>query len=100
MRNYYVYIMSSNTGVLYVGVTNNLCRRNIEHKQKLNDGFTKRYNIYKLVYYEHYQYILNAIECEKQLKNWSRQKKIKLIRSFNPGWIDLGQELPWNSLEQ
>lgn len=92
--------MSSNTGVLYVGVTNDPFRRALEHKQKLNNGFSKRYNVDNLVYYEHHQYILNAIEREKQIKRWSRKKKVKLIKSINPEWADLAKDIPLDHLEQ
>ena len=89
-KNYYVYIMTNckNT-VLYIGVTNNLERRVYEHKNKLIEGFSKRYNLNKLVYFECSQDIVIAIEREKQLKGWLRSKKISLIESVNPNWNDL-----------
>ena len=89
-KNYYVYIMTNckNT-VLYIGVTNNLERRVYEHKNKLVEGFSKRYNLNKLVYFEYLQDIIVAIEREKQLKGWIRSKKISLIESVNPNWNDL-----------
>ena len=89
-KNYYVYIMTNckNT-VLYIGVTNNLERRVYEHKNKLVEGFSKRYNLNKLVYFECSQDIIVAIEREKQLKGWIRSKKISLIESVNPNWNDL-----------
>ena len=89
-RNYYVYIMANayNT-VLYVGVTNNLCRRVYEHKEGLVDGFTKKYRAHKLVYYEVYNDVNSAISREKSLKGKTRQKKIDLINSNNSNWIDL-----------
>ena len=89
-KNYYVYIMTNckNT-VLYIGVTNNLERRVYEHKNKLVEGFSKRYNLNKLVYFECSQDIVIAIEREKQLKGWLRSKKISLIESVNPNWNDL-----------
>jgi len=83
---------SSNT-VLYVGVTNDLIRRVYEHKEKLADGFTKKYNIVKLVYYEVFEDIENAILREKQIKAGSRQKKVRLISSINREWHDLYDEL-------
>ena len=89
-KNYYVYIMTNckNT-VLYIGVTNNLERRVYEHKNKLIEGFSKRYNLNKLVYFECSQDIVIAIAREKQLKGWLRSKKISLIESVNPNWNDL-----------
>ncbi len=89
MRQYYVYIMASLSRRLYTGVTNNLARRVFEHKTKKVDGFTKRYHIGRLVYYETHRYILNAIRREKEIKGWRREKKIMLIESMNPAWKDL-----------
>lgn len=93
-KSYYVYIMT-NTGntVLYTGVTNNLSRRVFEHQHKLTPGFTSRYNVVKLVYYEEYDQIIDAIAREKQIKAGSRRKKIELINSINGDWGDLGQLL-------
>jgi putative endonuclease len=93
-KQYYVYIMTNirNT-VLYTGVTNDLIRRVYEHKAKLADGFTKKYNIVKLVYYEVFEDIENAILREKQIKAGSRQKKIQLIDSTNIKWRELYDEL-------
>ena len=90
----YIYIMTNfrNT-TLYIGVTNNLIRRVYEHKNKMIDGFTKRYNLNKVIYYEIFNDIKTAIEREKQLKNFSRQKKIDLIKSMNPDWNDLYETL-------
>ena len=82
-------ITNWNNKVIYIGVTNNLERRIYEHKEKLIDGFTKKYNVYKLVYFEDTSDVLSAIEREKQLKKWSRQKKINLIEKMNPKWKDL-----------
>ena len=94
MRQYYVYILTKKTNkVLYIGVTNNLVRRIFEHKNKLVEGFTKKYNLSKLVYYEVTNDIYSALEREKQLKNWHRDWKINLINSFNPVWKDLGTDL-------
>jgi putative endonuclease len=76
--------------VLYVGVTNNLERRIYEHKSKIIKGFTKKYNIDRLVYFEHFNDINEAIKREKQLKGGSRKKKEDLINKFNPEWKDLG----------
>jgi len=100
MHDYYVYIISSNTGVLYIGVTNNLVRRLLEHKKRSIKGFTERYYANKLVYYEHHRYILNAIEREKQLKRWSRNKKVKLIKTINPAWEDLGGNIIYEPLKE
>jgi putative endonuclease len=85
----YVYILASKSGVLYIGVTNRLTRRTIEHRQKLVDGFTKRYNANRLVHWERFGDIRSAIAREKQIKGWLRSKKVALIESRNPGWIDL-----------
>lgn len=91
---YYVYIMSNkNNNVLYTGITNDLKRRVYEHKQKMADGFTKKYNTTKLIYYEVYEESTNAITREKQIKAGSRQKKIDLINSTNRKWKDLYDEL-------
>ncbi|MBA7596983.1 hypothetical protein ES703_16666 [subsurface metagenome] len=93
-RQYYIYIMTNKTNtVLYTGVTSDLKRRVYEHKEKLVDGFTKRYNITKLVYHEVFEDIENAILREKQIKGGSRQKKIELVNSINKEWQDLYGEL-------
>jgi putative endonuclease len=92
-RQYYVYILTNrNDNVLYIGVTNNLERRVFEHKNKLVKGFTERYNLTKLVYYEVTNDIHSAMEMEKQLKNWHRDWKMNLIGSFNPAWRDLSED--------
>jgi len=93
-RQYYIYIMTNvrNT-TLYTGVTNDLRKRVHEHKEKLVEGFTKRYNIAKLVYYEMCTDIESAITREKQIKAGSREKKIKLVNSMNREWRDLYEEL-------
>ena len=89
-RHYYVYILSSKKyGTLYVGVTSNLEQRMYEHKVKLVDGFTKKYHIHELVYYEIHSDIYEAITREKQIKKWKRQWKINLIEQNNPQWINL-----------
>ena len=89
-HNYYVYILTNRFHtVLYVGVSKDLRKRMFEHKQKLNKGFSKKYNLEKLVYYEHFTDIHLAIAREKQLKGGSRAKKLKLILENNPGWQDL-----------
>ncbi|MGL5206514.1 MAG: GIY-YIG nuclease family protein [Acidaminococcaceae bacterium] len=88
--NYYVYILTNwNNRVLYIGVTNNLARRLYEHKNKLIKGFTSKYNVNKLVYFEVTTDIYAAISREKQLKCWSRVKKEAIINSRNPFWNDL-----------
>ncbi len=87
---YYIYILTNkNNNVLYIGVTNNLQRRLYEHQNKLVDGFTKKYNVNKLVYYEVYGDIEEAIKREKVLKKWARVKKDTLITNFNKEWKDL-----------
>jgi len=89
-KQYYVYIMANkNNTVLYTGVTNDLKRRVYEHKNKLIEGFTKRYNVYKLVYYEIFNDPYNAISREKQIKSGPRKKKIDLIKRMNKEWEDL-----------
>lgn len=89
MDTYYVYILSSKAKVLYVGMTNNLARRMYEHKNKLNPGFTAKYNVDSLVYFEEVENEMAAKKREKQIKGWLREKKIKLIESKNPEWRDL-----------
>jgi len=92
-RQYYVYILTNNSRTLYAGVTNNLPRRIYEHKNKLVEGFTKKYNLTRLVYYEISEDVRSAIAREKQIKGWLRSKKINLIESANPEWKDLSSEL-------
>ena len=93
-KHYYVYLMTNkNNTVLYTGVTNNIKRRVFQHKEKQIEGFTKKYNIVKLVYCEAYKYIDSAIMREKQIKGGSRKKKELLIESLNPQWNDLSEEL-------
>jgi putative endonuclease len=75
--------------VLYIGVTNNLIRRVYEHREELVDGFTKKYKVKKLMYYEMFQYVEFAIQREKTLKHWKRERKINLIEATNPHWEDL-----------
>lgn len=84
-----VYIMASRSGVLYVGVTSDLLRRVHAHKRKLVPGFTKRYNVTRLVYFEQGLDMRSAIEREKQIKGWARARKIDLIETLNPEWKDL-----------
>jgi putative endonuclease len=92
MGSYFVYIMSSGSGTLYIGVTNNLRRRVDEHKSKLVPGFTAKYNIDRLVYFEMFRDIRTAIAREKQLKGWVRRKKIALIETQNQKWEDLAKD--------
>ena len=94
MRQYYVYILASKkNGTLYIGVTNSLFRRTFQHKLKENkNSFTAKYKIDRLVYYEKHQYIVNAINREKQFKKWNRAWKIELIEEFNPSWTNLFNE--------
>jgi len=92
-NDFYVYIMASYKKTLYIGVTNDLLRRVNEHREKIIEGFTKRYNCTNLVYYDHFSDINEAIEREKQLKKWRREKKIWLIESMNPNWVDLSENI-------
>lgn len=91
MPKYYVYMMSNISKMIYTGMTNSLSRRVREHKQKVNDGFTKRYNIHRLVYYEEFQDVRKAIAREKEIKGWRREKKVALIEGLNPKWRDLAE---------
>jgi putative endonuclease len=88
-KQYYVYIMTNRSGTLYIGVTNDLVRRAHEHKTKCVEGFTTKYNLTQLVYYESGADIREAIAREKQLKGWRRSKKLALINASNPKWNDL-----------
>ena len=92
MKQYYVYIMTNKSRTLYTGVTNDLVRRVREHKQKLLPGFASRYNIGLLVYFEAAGDVRAAIAREKQIKRWSRARKVALIESDNPAWGDLSAE--------
>jgi len=89
---YFVYIMTNKSGTLYIGLTNNIKRRVFEHKNKLIKGFTKKYNITKLIYFEAFSDIYSAITREKTLKGWLRNKKLELIKTTNPDWIDLSKD--------
>ena len=94
MKSYYVYIMASKKdGVLYVGITNDLVRRVYEHRNDLTKGFTSRYYVHRLVYFEETDDIGAAIDREKQLKKWKRDWKIRLIEKENPEWDDLYDEI-------
>lgn len=93
-KSYYVYLLTNWTNkVMYVGVTNDLTRRIYEHKHKIVDGFTSKYHLNKLVYFEETQDICAAIAREKEIKKWRREKKDNLVKQINPGWRDLGEEL-------
>ena len=93
MKIYYVYILASKrNGTLYIGVTSNLLRRVLEHKKKMIEGFTSKYNINKLVYFEDTTDVHAAIERETLLKTWKRRWKLELIEAFNPEWKDLYYE--------
>ena len=94
IRNYFVYILANKkNGTLYIGVTNNLKRRIFEHKNNLVEGFTKKYDIHILVYYDMTENIESAITREKQFKKWNRDWKIRLIEENNPDWEDLSIDL-------
>ena len=92
VKNYYVYIMASRSRTLYTGVTNNVEHRVAEHKLRLVPGFTTLYHINRLVYFERHVDIRRAIQREKQIKGWTRAKKLALIQSLNPGWCDLSED--------
>ena len=94
MNDYYVYILASKrNGTLYIGVTNDLVKRVHEHKNGMIEGFTKKYGVHMLVYYEQTNDSYSAIEREKRLKRWKRQWKIELIQKSNPEWRDLYYDL-------
>ena len=96
-KHYYVYIMTNPSKTLYTGITNNLCRRVDEHKKKLTGGFTAKYNISRLVYFEVFEDVRNAIDREKRIKAWTRAKRVALIESTNPKWDDLTRD--WDKPE-
>ena len=91
-RSYYVYIMANKSGTLYTGVTNDLIRRVHQHKNKVAKGFTAKYNIGKLIFWQEFGDVRDAIAAERQIKGWKRIKKDKLITEFNPDWKDLSEE--------
>ena len=94
MKTYYVYIITNKkNGTLYIGVTSNLVKRVFEHKEKLVDGFSKKYGLDKLVYYEATNSVNEAITKEKQMKKWIRQYKLNVINEMNPDWNDLYYEI-------
>lgn len=88
---FWVYILTSRTGTLYIGITGYIDRRISQHKMDSIEGFTEKYKVHRLVYYETFGYVLNAIRREKQLKGWRREKKIALIEKTNPRWQDLSE---------
>jgi len=90
-KRYYVYIMASRSLTLYTGVTGNLYARVLQHKASEIEGFTKKYHISRLVYYETFKYVNNAIAREKQIKAWTRAKRLALIKTMNPAWQDLAE---------
>jgi putative endonuclease len=87
--NFWVYILSNRSHILYIGLTNNLTRRVNDHRKQKRGSFTARYKVTRLVYFEQFQYINNAIAREKELKHWTRAQKISLIESTNPTWEEL-----------
>ncbi|MCB9210889.1 MAG: GIY-YIG nuclease family protein [Ignavibacteriales bacterium] len=93
MKTYHVYILASErNGTLYIGITSSLAKRIYEHKNKLIEGFTKKYDVNNLVYYEETSDVNSAIAREKQLKKWNRRWKLELIEKQNPNWIDLAED--------
>ena len=97
-KKYYIYILTNIKNItLYIGITNNLERRIYEHKNELVDGFSKKYKLKKLVYYEEFKYIKDALAREKQLKNWHREWKINLIKQMNPELKDLAKD--WYNID-
>ena len=93
VKTYYVYLLSSHRRVLYTGVTGDLYRRMYEHRHHVLEGFTKRYDVTQLVYFESFTEVLAAISREKEIKGWSRARKVALVRSLNPEWKDLAPEV-------
>jgi putative endonuclease len=91
-KQYYVYIMTNKSGTLYTGMTSNIKKRVYDHKNKLIPGFTEKYNINRLVYYETFDDVYSAIAREKTIKGWLRKKKIELIQKTNPDWKDLARD--------
>jgi len=92
-RTFHVYLMASKSAVLYLGVTSDLAKRVGQHKEKLIPGFTQKYNVTKLIWFEPHSSIRTAISREKEIKKWGRSKKIALIESLNPEWNDLSLTL-------
>ena len=94
-HEYWTYVVASRSGTLYIGMTNNIHRRMWEHKNGVFEGFAREYHCNRLVYYEGFDQVLDAIAREKQLKGWRRSKKIALIESRNPRWADLAEKWGW-----
>jgi len=91
-NQYHVYIMTNKSGTLYTGITNDIKKRVYEHKNKLIPGFTEKYNISRLIYFETFGDVYSAISREKTIKGWLRKKKIELIQKTNPDWKDLAED--------
>ena len=91
MKAYYVYVLASKAGVLYTGITNDIKKRIFQHKTKLNEGFTQKYDVNSLMYFETFSEPCAAISREKQIKAYRREKKVALIDSINPDWADLSE---------
>ena len=91
-HEYFVYIVCSNSGTLYIGMTNSIYRRALQHRRGEIEGFAAKYGCHRLVYYQSFDDVLKAIDREKQLKRWVRRKKIALIESKNPRWADLAEK--------
>jgi putative endonuclease len=91
-KSYFVYIMSNASKMLYTGVTNDIELRSFQHKSKRIPGFTQKYNLHKLVYFERFGDVREAIRREKQIKGWLRSKKVALVESANPRWLDLAED--------
>jgi len=89
-QRYFIYILTNKSGTLYIGITSNLEKRIYEHRNKLVSGFTQKYNINKLIYIEEYNSAIEAISREKQLKGWTRKRKMQLIKSINENFAELG----------
>lgn len=92
MKSYFLYILGSRTETLYIGTTNDLETRTLQHKQKIHAGFTEKYSVDRLLYYEETNDVKTALAREKQLKSWRRQKKIDLVEKNNPKWVDLSED--------
>ena len=97
MRRYFIYILSSSTGTLYTGVTKDIWYRIFIHKKRKKPGFTQRYSVTRLIYIEETQYILDALAREKEIKGWSRKKKLDLVRTIYPRFVDIAAD--WYSDE-
>ena len=91
-RQYFIYIMTNRSGTPYIGLTNDIKKRIYQHKNKLINGFTKKYNIDRLIYFETFSDVYSAIDREKTIKGWLRKKKTELVNEVNPQWRDLSQD--------